>query len=124
MRWYTPHLPLPIERQPGGESVAVEGVDVVLDGVDPVLGPAPPLLRVDLDPEPLALRKARQKETARRAEVDDPLARGVAPALAQEPVHLRVAVLDVVEEPLVVAPLRRVREVEERRARPRCSPAT
>ena len=102
--------------KPRHQPVLVEDVHEVPVGLEPALAGALDLRRVDLDPaeaHPLVAPEALQQQPAREAEVEDARAREVAVPLAEQPVHLRVAVLDVEEEPPPVPPRGVVRQLEE-----------
>src|SRR5204862_6620646 len=93
-----------------------EEVHEVPVGLEAARAGAFDLRRVDLDPaEPRArvAAEALEEQPAREAEVEDARAGEVAVPLPQQPVHLRVAVLDVEEEPPPVPPRRVVRQLEE-----------
>ena len=64
-------------------------------------------LDVVVAPEPF------EQEAPRQPKVDDPGSCKVPVRVAQQAMHLRVAVLDIEEEPPLVTPVGRVPEVEE-----------
>src|SRR5439155_1023134 len=103
-------------RKPRHQPVLLEYVHEVPVGLEPPLTRALDLGRVDLDagePHVVVAPEALEQEPARETEVEDPCAREVAVPLAQQPVHLRVAVLDVEEEAPPVTPRGVVGQLEE-----------